>query len=178
MSASLPRPHGTVPFWRLQPGELDNFRSTGDLPDTADIVIIGGGYSAAALVTHIQKQYPSHPSIVVLEARQLCSGATGRNGGHIKPDPYYHASQITTEHGFDAGAEVANFEVANLQAVKEYVEGEGVDCDFMVTRAYDIHFSTKQHMNMKECVRELKEARVAAAQDVSEVHRQYAETVS
>ncbi len=27
-------------------------------------------------------------SVVILEARQFCSGATGRNAGHLKPDPW------------------------------------------------------------------------------------------
>lgn len=80
MTSSFPHPNGTVPFWHLESQELHNFRSTPNLPDESDIVIIGGGYSAAALVTHIQKKYPDHPSILVLEARQLCSGASGRNG--------------------------------------------------------------------------------------------------
>lgn len=78
----FPHSNGTIPFWRLTPQELDDHRSTPDLPTKADIVIIGGGYSAAALVTHIQEQYRNkkRTSILVLEARQLCSGASGRNG--------------------------------------------------------------------------------------------------
>jgi hypothetical protein len=92
MTSSFPHPNGTVPFWRLEPQELDSFRSTPNLPDESDIVIIGGGYSAAALVTHIQEKYPNHPSILVLEARQLCSGASGRNGS----SPFNHV--LTDNH--------------------------------------------------------------------------------
>lgn len=68
-------------FWRANPGTLDNHRSTAQLPEECDIVVVGAGYSAAALVTHIIAQAKGNlPSILVLEARQLCSGATGRNG--------------------------------------------------------------------------------------------------
>lgn len=78
----FPNSNGTIPFWRLTPQELDDYRSTPELPVESDIVIIGGGYSAAALVTHIQELYHDKRdlSILVLEARQLCSGASGRNG--------------------------------------------------------------------------------------------------
>ncbi|KAJ5836293.1 FAD dependent oxidoreductase [Penicillium robsamsonii] len=178
MQSQFPHPNGTVPFWHLESQELHNFRSTPELPDESDIVIIGGGYSAAALVTHIQKQYPNHPSILVLEARQLCSGASGRNGGHIKPDPYLHASEIAAQYGLAAGAEVADFEVANLNAAKEYIEREGVDCDFVVTRACDVHFSSSQDARIKKRLRNLKAAGVAAAQTVSEVGEDNAEIVS
>jgi lysine/ornithine N-monooxygenase len=81
-SASLPRSNGMKSFWTKEPGHLDNFRSSNDLPQDVDIAIIGAGYSAAAIVTHIlaTTSKESRPSIVVLEARQLSSGATGRNG--------------------------------------------------------------------------------------------------
>ena len=67
-------------FWQDTPSDLKDFRSTAALPTESDIVVVGGGYSAAALVTHILEQDPQSPSITVLEARQLGSGATGRNG--------------------------------------------------------------------------------------------------
>jgi glycine/D-amino acid oxidase-like deaminating enzyme len=68
-------------FWRTKTGSLDRHRTTPELPKVADIVVIGGGYSAAAFVEHLLEIYDRDPSsVVVLEARQLCSGATGRNG--------------------------------------------------------------------------------------------------
>lgn len=97
MTRSFPSANGTVPFWRCEPQELDNFQSTPDLPGESDIVIIGGGYSAAALVTHIQRQYPQHPSILVLEARQLCSGASGRNGSAFPSFPDLHGRENLIE---------------------------------------------------------------------------------
>ena len=71
-------------FWRSQPDVLDNNRSTETLPESSDIVIIGAGYTGAATAYHCIEQSQStgkeKPSIVILEARQACSGATGRNG--------------------------------------------------------------------------------------------------
>jgi lysine/ornithine N-monooxygenase len=76
----LPRLKSQAPFWQTAASDLKDFRSTQNLPTESDIVIIGGGYSAASLVTHTLNEATPPPSIVVLEARQLCSGATGRNG--------------------------------------------------------------------------------------------------
>lgn len=74
-------------FWRTEPGKLDNYRSTAELPLSVDIAIIGAGYSAAAILTHIlaTTSPENGRSILVLEARQLCSGATGRNGKRKRP---------------------------------------------------------------------------------------------
>lgn len=90
---AFPSPNGMTSFWRNQTGDLDNHRSTTELPAHSDIVIVGAGYSAAALVTHIlSKCGDKTPSILVLEARQLCSGATGRNGARFIPIDLVHVS--------------------------------------------------------------------------------------
>ena len=79
----FPVPKSTVSFWRSQGlHQLDNYRSP-DWPDTIEIVIIGGGYAGASLAYHIlekSRTSENQPSIVILEAREACSGATGRNG--------------------------------------------------------------------------------------------------
>lgn len=67
-------------FWRSQLGKLDRHRTTPELPAEVDVLVIGAGYSSASLVTHLLALEAPAPSILVLEARQLCSGATGRNG--------------------------------------------------------------------------------------------------
>jgi hypothetical protein len=82
----FPHPLGVDSFWLTERGPLDRHRTTPDLPKESDIVIIGAGYAAAAVVTHLLQdkiRTKSSPSILVLEARQLCSGATGRNGVSI-----------------------------------------------------------------------------------------------
>lgn len=77
-----PVENATRPFWRSQPHALDEFRSTKDLPTECDILIIGAGMSGVATAYFLTKIIPKaeRPSIVLLEARQLCSGATARNG--------------------------------------------------------------------------------------------------
>lgn len=80
----LPVPNATLPFWRTELHPLDNHRSTPDLPSHVDIAVVGAGYAGASVVYHILKQCEAQgtplPSIVILEAREACSGATGRNG--------------------------------------------------------------------------------------------------
>ena len=82
-TSSLPVANSTKPFWRSSPHELDNHRSTEQLPAAADIVIIGAGYAGASIAHHLLEQIresSQKPTIVILEAREACSGATGRNG--------------------------------------------------------------------------------------------------
>lgn len=80
----FPLTHSTTSFWRSSTKLIDKHRSTELLPSDADIVIIGAGYTGAAITHHLIEQSERHdrpiPSIVILEAREACSGATGRNG--------------------------------------------------------------------------------------------------
>jgi hypothetical protein len=79
----FPVPNSTESFWRTQRDPLDSHRTTEELPSKADIVIIGAGYAGASTAYHLlekTKDSPNKPSIVILEAREACSGATGRNG--------------------------------------------------------------------------------------------------
>jgi monoamine oxidase len=71
----------TQSFWRTQPDPLDSHQSTPELPTEADILIIGGGYVGASAAYHLlSDQKEAAPRVVLVEARELCSGATGRNG--------------------------------------------------------------------------------------------------
>jgi glycine/D-amino acid oxidase-like deaminating enzyme len=44
------------------------------------VVIVGAGFAGAALAHFLYKENNSPPSVVILEAREACSGATARNG--------------------------------------------------------------------------------------------------
>lgn len=77
----LPVENATVPYWRTELHTLDEHRTTEELPTECDVAIIGAGMTGISTAYHISKLAGDKPpSVVILEARQLCSGATGRNG--------------------------------------------------------------------------------------------------
>src|SRR3954469_3409190 len=70
---------GLKPTWGkgshpLQPREK--------LPDSADVVIIGGGIMGLALAWNLASR--GERNIIVLERGYLCEGASGRNGGGVR----------------------------------------------------------------------------------------------
>ncbi|KAF4345822.1 FAD dependent oxidoreductase [Fusarium beomiforme] len=166
----LPVDNATTSFWRSDPHPLDNHRSTPELPAQVDIAVIGAGYAGVATVHHILEQCKTRgvvaPKIVILEARQACSGATGRNGGHLKPDPYNRPAGFLATYGAEAAAEAAEFEAKNLAAVKKAIEKEGLDCDFVYTRAVDALMSDAICEKIKSGVDALRKNGVSVIQDV------------
>lgn len=84
ISGPFPSKESLTSFWRTELHELDDHRSTPALPSSCDVLIIGAGYagitSAYHLLANEETAASLKPSVVLLEARQACSGATGRNG--------------------------------------------------------------------------------------------------
>lgn len=94
MTEPFPVRNATQPFWRQDLHELDNHRTTDELPSSADIAIIGAGYAGASTAYHLLEKLKTSSekhSIVILEAREACSGATGRNG---VSNPFYPAYRL------------------------------------------------------------------------------------
>ncbi|KAJ7066125.1 FAD dependent oxidoreductase [Mycena amicta] len=92
----LPVANPTHSFWIDSPGAnpLASEGSDGPLTETADVCIIGSGITGVSAAYHLsvavaRGEIPSVSDkplrVVILEARDFCSGATGRNGGHLTP---------------------------------------------------------------------------------------------
>ncbi|KAL2857630.1 FAD dependent oxidoreductase [Aspergillus pseudodeflectus] len=152
MSKPTLAPNSITSFWRTEPHALDSHRSTETLPTEADVVIIGAGYAGASVAHHIfeQSKDGTTPSIVILEGREACSGATGRNGGHLKPDSYNRIATLAEEYGIEAATEVAEFEARHVDVIQNLVEKEAIDCDLGVTEAVDVQFSETHARKLKD----------------------------
>lgn len=126
-------------FWQSEKHRLHDHRSTEDLPTHSDVVIVGAGYAGVSTAYHLVKEGgDSVKSITIIEARGACSGATGRNGGHLRPDLYGHIPTYVERGGPRAGAEIAEFEIAHVKEMKKLIEKENIDCDFSLCRTVDV----------------------------------------
>lgn len=114
--AGLPVPNSTRSYWHKEPSPtLLGYRSTPDLPTTADTIIIGTGMTGSFAARFLKESAPSS-RLVVLEAREACWGATGRNGGHCQPFLY------------GTSEEIARFELETYFFLRDLVEKEGIPC--------------------------------------------------
>jgi len=83
ISPGIPIMNSSMPYWTFPNSPIAESGADSQLPSDADILIIGGGISGTAVAKTILEN-PSHNSsnspikLVMLEARDACSGATGR----------------------------------------------------------------------------------------------------
>lgn len=128
----LPASAPTSSYWLDDPPfpDLVDVRSD-KLPESADVAVIGSGITAVAVARAylLEAQRKNKPlgNVVVLEARQLTSGATGRNGGHIKPASYADYGLLKKKFGADRAVAIIRFQRKHLAILPELCRAEHID---------------------------------------------------
>jgi hypothetical protein len=118
----LPQPNATEPYWLHVKHRLAAIQSK-VLPEKTDIAIIGSGITGTS-VAHSLLSRPTNPlqTITVLEARTLCSGATGRNGGNLLTYGGLGYTEIKSVLGKDMALKLIDFTFGTVDATKRAVE--------------------------------------------------------
>lgn len=91
---------------------------------------------------------------------------------------YYNILKYTKKYGADNAAAFARFEASNVLAVKELVERESIDCDFVLTRAIDVYLDEAHAKSTHAAYQELRRVGAADLGDVHYVQGPDAEAVS
>ncbi|KAI1609186.1 hypothetical protein EDD36DRAFT_482381 [Exophiala viscosa] len=105
----------TESFWQVPRLPIADARSE-QLPEVADVVVIGSGITGISTSLHLLRQDHSL-KIVMLEARSAISGATGRNGGHIKAVPWADYYALKEEFGKESAMKITKFRLSHLDAL-------------------------------------------------------------
>ncbi|TXT09243.1 hypothetical protein VHUM_02717 [Vanrija humicola] len=145
----------TVSHWQKTnrgPTSLWSHGRDASLPtEVVDYVIIGAGATGASLAYQLsQPGAADGKSIVLLDAKDVASCASGRNGGHVLPRAWAMfptfmsplekgGSSLNAEQVLD----IIFFEQDNLDLIERIVKSEGLDVDFWRGHRYEV-FNTPQ----------------------------------
>ncbi len=100
---------------------------TGDLPATADVVVIGGGFTGISAALNLAR---SGVNVVVLEAGEVMSQASGRNGGHCNTGVAQNFSALVESQGVEQATRYYRAFADAVDYVQSVVADEQIDCDF------------------------------------------------
>ncbi|EME80288.1 uncharacterized protein MYCFIDRAFT_86840 [Pseudocercospora fijiensis CIRAD86] len=110
----LPVENSTRSYWQQPPTRPLADLQSSKLPRNVDVVIIGSGITGCSVARQLLMQaHDLH--IAMLDARQICSGATGRNGGHVKAVPEVSYADLAPRIGREKAREVVDFTLANVE---------------------------------------------------------------
>ncbi|WYZ43391.1 hypothetical protein EsH8_VI_001090 [Colletotrichum jinshuiense] len=143
--ATLPVDNPTQAFWQSEPDPVISGYQSSDFPEEADVAIIGAGLSGAFIAHRLlTSDSPNKPkSVVLLEARTAASGASGRNGGHIKPDCYRGFTAYSKLHGVQAAVAQCSFEAVNHRETVAFLQEHNLseEVDLVQYRSADVYMT-------------------------------------
>ncbi|EXM11582.1 FAD dependent oxidoreductase-domain-containing protein [Fusarium oxysporum II5] len=130
--ASFPlTPNDAKCYWIENfPISLDDRFASAPLPEEVDVAIIGSGITGAAAAYRLSQKQPEL-RVAVLEARSLCSGATGRNGGHIGRPEVYGYRELAKTFGTEDALRMRKMVLKNrdmmIECISQLDAAEKVD---------------------------------------------------
>jgi glycine/D-amino acid oxidase-like deaminating enzyme len=102
-------------------------RSGRTLPDSTDVVVIGGGYAGITAAAELARL---GVAVTLLEAETLGWGASTRNGGIVHPGYKWGPRQLVKRHGEETGRALFDDTLAAFETVKRLIAEQAIDCDF------------------------------------------------
>ncbi|KAJ2960654.1 hypothetical protein NQZ79_g4074 [Umbelopsis isabellina] len=157
MSMSFPKQNPTRSFW-LNENPLAKYRTTPELPDNANIVIIGLGLTGTGALFTLSQKHPDL-CITVLEARDPASGATGRNGGHLTPSAFRNFRSQSKIFGAKAAYLKCLLERHNADQLVKLIHDRSISCDLQEgTGNLECFFDAKEFAEAKLDLEAYREA--------------------
>ena len=87
MEPSLPIPSPSLSFWHRTTRAFQHLNANyqAAVPPSTKYLIIGSGITGALTAWELVKSGVKGDDVLIVEAREAVSGATGRNAGHVRP---------------------------------------------------------------------------------------------
>jgi glycine/D-amino acid oxidase-like deaminating enzyme len=92
-----------------------------------DVLVVGGGIAGVSTALHLAE---AGADVLLVEAGELGSGATGQSGGLVAPDFVRHNPDMVGQAlGRAAGERLAQFVGGSAQRCFDLIARHGIDCD-------------------------------------------------
>lgn len=95
-----------------------------DTDTQADVIVVGAGYCGLSTALHLAER---GVRVVVLEAKEIGFGGSGRNGGQVIPGLKHDPSELLRMFGPEEGQRLVDFAKGTADAVFELIDKHGMD---------------------------------------------------
>jgi glycine/D-amino acid oxidase-like deaminating enzyme len=139
------------PMWQATMPAMPD-RTGRPLPDVADVVVIGGGYTGINAARELARR---GAAVTVLEAEQLGFGASTRNGGIVHPGYKWGPRELIKRYGEETGRALYQETLDGYETVKRLVVDEAIECDFRETGHLELAYAPSHFEHLRETARDL-----------------------
>jgi len=108
---------------------------------TADVCIIGGGYTGLSTAIHLRER---GYSVVLLEANKVAWGASGRNGGHVGVGQRADQDKLENMLGMEHAQALWKIAVESVDTVADLITRFNIDCEL---KRGNMHVATRASEN-------------------------------
>lgn len=137
----LPVAEPCLSYWQQTTRSFPHLNANADKapPSSTKYLIIGSGISGALTAFElIHSGGVPGDQVLILEAREAASGASGRNAGHVRPDAFRGFQVYRRVHGTDQALKIIANERDVLDKVDAFVRKHNVPCDFNPSTTLDV----------------------------------------
>ncbi len=113
-------------FWQATAPTFSG-AATGALPSTAEVVVIGGGFTGVSTALNLAR---SGINVVLLESGEVMSQASARNGGHCNTGVAQNFASLVESQGIEQASRFYRAYDDAVSYVEQLVREEQIDCDF------------------------------------------------
>jgi glycine/D-amino acid oxidase-like deaminating enzyme len=125
----------TRPYW-LDDAEEPDSNPTLVHDTRADLCVVGGGFTGLWCAIGAKVRNPSR-DVVLIDAHEIGSGASGRNGGFMDAS-VTHGIANAQRHFPDEVDLLERLGLENFQAIVDFIARHGIDCDCERTGIIDV----------------------------------------
>jgi len=117
------------------------------LPETADVVVVGGGYTGINAARELAR---AGRAVTLLEAHTLGFGASTRNGGIVHAGYKWGPRQLIKRYGEETGAALYRDTLEGYETVKRLIAAEGIDCSFREVGHLELAFAASHMRDLRQ----------------------------
>jgi glycine/D-amino acid oxidase-like deaminating enzyme len=134
-------------------------RPPGELPATADVLLIGGGLLGAASAYWLAR---AGVAAVLIEQSALAAGASGRNGGFMVAGTAERYPAAIARLGHATAREVWQLTLDSRALLRQVLAEEAIECDYREPGNLELALGEEQLVELADTVAALRAAGFAA----------------
>ena len=136
-------------WWDDQP----QFENNNKLPSSADVVIVGAGYTGLSAALTLSK---AGKNVIVLDSEVIGYGASTRNGGMLGSGHKVSSEEAVQKYGTEIAAQLHKEANASLAFTTNLIKENNIDCDLQICGRLRTSWLPQDQINMSKNLKKLK----------------------